>query len=147
MSFRLACDHADQIAAIVAFNGATWQDASRCRPSEPVSVLTIKGSADETIAFAGGAINGVDYPSADRTITDWLRYDGCSTSGSDAPALDIVANLPGAETAVRTYAGGCAGGTVVQAWTINGGQHVPQLGPGFAPAVIDFLLSRTKPSR
>jgi polyhydroxybutyrate depolymerase len=147
MALRMACDHADQIAAIAAFNGATWQDAARCRPSEPVSVLTIKGSVDETIAFAGGDINGVAYPSADRTVTDWLRYDACSTSGSDAPALDIVTDLPGAETAVRTYAAGCAGGTVVQAWTIKGGRHVPQLGPGFAPAVTDFLLSRTKPSR
>jgi len=147
MAFRMACDHADQITAIAAFNGATFQDAARCRPSEPVSVLAIKSSADETIAFGGGDINGVAYPSADRTVTDWLRYDGCATTGTDGPALDLVANLPGAETSVRSYPTGCGGGAVVQAWTINGGQHVPQLGPGFAGAVTDFLLSRTKPAR
>jgi polyhydroxybutyrate depolymerase len=147
MAFRMACDHADQITAIVAVNGATWQDASRCRPSEPVSVLAIHSSADETIAFAGGAINGTDYPSADRAVTDWLGYDRCADAGSDGPNLDLVADLPGAETAVRTYASGCAGGTVVHAWTINGGEHVPKLGAGFAPAVTDFMLSRTKPGR
>ena len=147
MAFRMACDHADQITAIAAFNGATWQDTTRCRPSEPVGVLAIKSSADETIAFGGGAINGVGYPSADRTVSDWLGYDGCANTGTDGPALDIVANLPGAETSVRSYPNGCGGGAVVQAWTINGGQHVPQLAPGFAAAVTDFLLSRTKSAR
>jgi polyhydroxybutyrate depolymerase len=147
MAMRMACDHADQITAIAAFNGATWQDAARCRPSEPVSVLTIRSSADETIAFGGGAINGVDYPSADRTVNDWVGYDRCAGGGADGPPLDIVADLPGAETSVRRYADGCAGGSAVQAWTIKDGQHVPKLGPGFASAVVDFLLSRTKPAR
>jgi polyhydroxybutyrate depolymerase len=147
MAFRMACDHAEQITAIAAFNGATWQDPSRCRPSEPVSVLAIKSTADETVAFAGGVINGVGYPSAERTVTDWLGYDGCASAGSDGPPLDVVASLPGAETSVRSYADGCAGGAAVQTWTIDGGRHVPGLWPGFTPAVTDFLLSRTKPGR
>jgi polyhydroxybutyrate depolymerase len=147
MSFRMACEHADQIAAIAAYNGATWQDSGRCRPSEPVSVLAIHSSTDENIASAGGAINGVAYPSADRTVTDWLEYDRCTDAGSAAPPLDIVTDLQGAETSVRTYTQGCAGDSTVQAWTINRGTHVPKLGPAFAPALTDFLLSRAKPTR
>jgi polyhydroxybutyrate depolymerase len=147
MSFRMACEHADQITAIAAFNGATWHDSGRCRPSEPVSVLAIHSSTDDTIAYAGGAINGVAYPSADRTVADWLGYDRCTDTGGGAPPLDIVTDLPGAETSVRTYTQGCAGGSTVQAWTINRGAHVPKLNPGFARAVSDFLLSQAKPSR
>ncbi|MCU7729520.1 alpha/beta hydrolase-fold protein [Actinoplanes sp. KI2] len=147
MTFRMACDHADQIAAIVSLNGATWNDTARCRPSEPVSVLAIHSSTDETVAFDGGDINGVAYPSAATTVTQWLGYDRCTGAGRDAPRLDLVTDLPAAETAVRTYVQGCADGSTVQSWTINGGTHVPQLGPAFAPAVTDFMLSRSKPTR
>jgi polyhydroxybutyrate depolymerase len=147
MAFRMACDHADQIAAIATLNGASWQDAGRCRPSEPVSVLAIHGSADETISFGGGTINGAAYPSAARTVNDWVGFDRCGDAGSEAPPLDLVTDRPGAETAVRTYTQGCTGGSTVRAWTIDGGVHVPALGPGFAPAVVGFLLSQRKPAR
>jgi polyhydroxybutyrate depolymerase len=147
MSFRMACDHADQIAAIAAINGATWADAARCKPSEPVSVLAIHSSADETIAHGGGAIGGSSYPSAAQTVAQWVAHDRCATTATDAPALDLVSDLPGAETAVREYVQGCAGGAAVRSWTVNGGKHVPALGPAFAPAMLDFLLSRAKPAR
>jgi polyhydroxybutyrate depolymerase len=147
MAFRMACDHADQITAIVSLNGASWNDATRCRPSEPVSVLAIHSSTDETVAFGGGVIGGAAYPSAASTVAQWLGYDRCARAGRDAAALDLVTDLPAAETSVRTYGQGCAGGSTVQAWTINGGTHVPQLGPAFAPAVTDFLLSQAKPAR
>jgi polyhydroxybutyrate depolymerase len=147
MAFRMACDHAGQIAAIVSLNGASWNDPARCEPSEPVSVLAVHSSTDETVLFGGGVIDGVAYPSAATTVTQWLAHDKCSGAGREASRLDLVTDLPGAETSVRTYAQGCAGGSEVQAWTINGGAHVPQLGPAFAPAVTDFLLSRSKPAR
>ena len=147
MAFRMACDHADQITAIVSLNGASWNDAARCRPSEPVSVLAIHSSTDETIAFGGGLIGRAAYPSAATTVAQWLGYNRCAEADRNAPALDLVTDLPAAETSVRTYAQGCAGGSTVQAWTINRGTHVPQLGPAFAPAVTDFLLSQAKPGR
>lgn len=147
MAFRMACDHADQITAIVSLNGASWNDAARCRPSEPVSVLAIHSSTDETVAFGGGVIGSAAYPSAATTVAQWLGYNRCAEADRDAPALDLVTDLPAAETSVRTYGQGCAGGSTVQAWTINGGTHVPQLGPAFAPAVTDFLLSQAKPAR
>ncbi|GAA4607364.1 polyhydroxybutyrate depolymerase [Actinoplanes octamycinicus] len=147
MAFRMACDHADQVTAIVALNGASWNDATRCRPSVPVSVLAIHSSADETVAFEGGQINGVAYPSAATTVSQWLSYDRCVPAGRDTAPLDLVTDLPGSETAVRSYDQGCAGGSAVREWTIGGGTHVPQLTPGFAPAVTDFLLSRVKPAR
>jgi polyhydroxybutyrate depolymerase len=147
MSFRMACDHADQITAIAAIAGATWQDAARCQPSEPVSVLAIHGTADETIAYAGGTIGRAAYPSAAATVARWVGYDRCSDTGTESAPLDLVTDLAGAETTVRTYTEGCAGGSMVQAWTITGGRHVPSFAPAFAPAVTDFLLSRVKPAR
>jgi polyhydroxybutyrate depolymerase len=144
MAFRAACDHADRITAIAAFNGAMWQDTSRCRPSQPVSVLAIHSTADEYIAHGGGSIDNRAYPSADRTAADWVGFDRCTDGAVDAAALDVVADLPGAETAVRD-ATGCAGGSAVRTWTIDGGRHVPRLAPTFTPAVLDFLLATTRP--
>jgi polyhydroxybutyrate depolymerase len=147
MAFRMACEHAGQVTAIVSLNGASWNDAARCEPSEPVGVLAVHGSADQTIAVDGGVINGVAYPSAATTVTQWLGYNRCAGTGRDAPARDLITDLPGAETSVRAYTRDCAGGSAVQAWTMNGGTHVPHLGPAFAPAVTDFLLSQVKPAR
>jgi polyhydroxybutyrate depolymerase len=145
MAYRMACDHADQVTAIAALNGAMWQDASRCRPSGPVSVLDIHGTADETILPAGGSLSGHAYPSAATTVADWLGFDRCAREATAGPRLDLVPDLPAAETAVARYTAGCAGGSTVQTWTVEGGGHVPRLGPDFAPAVVDFLLSRAKP--
>ena len=145
MSFRFACDHADQVTAIASLNGATWQDPSKCKPSGPVGVLAIHSTDDETIAYAGGANDGNAYPSAQRTATDWLGFDHCAGRGSAAPALDLVTDLPGAETSVNSYTAGCAAGSSVRTWTINGGRHVPAVSPAFAPAVMDYLLAQSKP--
>ncbi len=142
MAYRMACDHADQITAIVALNGAMWNDVSRCAPSRPVSVLDIRGTADDTIHFAGGTSNAT-YPSAATTEADWVHFDQCpAVPARTAAALDLTPDVPGAETSVTTY-GGCANGSVVVSWVIDRGSHVPTLGPAFAPGVVDFLYART----
>jgi len=145
MAYRMACDHADQITAIAALNGATWSDVSRCKPAGPVSVLAIHSTDDETIRHGGGSIANVPYPSAAKTVADWVRLDRCASAGTAADAIDLVTNLPGAETTVTRFAAGCTGGSAVESWTIKGGVHVPSFGPAFAPSVVDFLLSKAKP--
>ncbi|GAA0930334.1 hypothetical protein GCM10009558_108010 [Virgisporangium aurantiacum] len=144
MSFRMACDHADTITAIATLAGSTWNDISRCRPSDPVSVLAIHGTADRTILYGGGTLSQHTYPSATRTATDWASLDGCAGPGADQAALDVIADLPGAETAVREVASGCRGGSAVYTWTIDSGVHIPNLGAAFTPSVLDFLLARAK---
>ncbi len=144
MSFRMACDHADQVTAIATLNGAMWQDASRCTPTQPVSVLDIRSTSDETIAYQGGSIAGNAYPSAAKTDADWLAFDHCSSKGSRAPSLDLVTNLTGAETTVTRYTDGCRGGSTVETWTIDGGMHVPAFSASFASMVMGFLLARAK---
>jgi polyhydroxybutyrate depolymerase len=143
MAFRMACDHADQITAIATLNGAMWQDLSRCKPTNPVSVLDIRATADQTIRYAGGKILNSVYPSAAVTDADWREFDGCATTATKAPALDLVTDLPGAETSVQRYTG-CAAGSTVETWTINGGVHIPSFKDGFATKVMAFLLSRAK---
>ena len=145
MSYRMACDHADRIAAIVSMAGATFADPTRCRPSQPVSVLQVHGTADKTIGYTGGAILGHKYPGAADSTGAWANYDHCDhTATVGAPrALDVIANVDGPETTVSTY-GHCADGTSVALWSVAGGPHIPILAPGAMAGFVDFLLAHPK---
>jgi polyhydroxybutyrate depolymerase len=146
MSHRMACDHADRIAAIASLAGANFSDSSKCQPNEPVSVLQIHGTADDTILYEGGVIGGASYPGAVQTVEQWATLNGCDLAPQDiAPALDLDEKLPGDETTVSRYAQNCQAGSVVELWTIQGGAHLPQLSPNFGPRVIEFLLAHPKP--
>lgn len=147
MSYRMACDHPDQIAAIVSLAGAMLSDASKCKPASPVSVLQIHGTADTTVAYDGGQlVPGHTFPGAKATVASWVTIDGCSnTPDTSAPPLDLESKLAGSETTVTKYATGCKPGGHVELWTIEGGAHIPSLSKTFAPSIIDFLFAHPKP--
>ena len=147
MSYRMACDHADQIAAIASLAGAMWNDVSRCKPTTTVATLEIHGTADTTIKFAGGLEGSHAYPGAQTTVTDWATLDGCTTTADTSPPpLDLDTSVAGAETTITTYASGCRPGGGGVLWTMTGSEHIPPLSSQFAADVIDFLLSHPKPS-
>jgi polyhydroxybutyrate depolymerase len=146
MSYRMACEHADQTAAIASLAGAMFDDISSCTLAEPVSVFEIHGTADGTINYNGGSILSHPYPSAPTSVADWVSLDGCDNSPDlSRPPLDMVTTRAGAETDVTRYEAGCSSGTGIELWTMNGGSHVPGFTTVCAPAVIDFLLAHPKP--
>lgn len=146
MSHRMACDHADQIAAIASLAGAQWNDLAKCKPTVPVSVLQIHGTADAVIAYNGGVIGVNGYPGAVTTANDWVGLDRCATTADTSSApLDLDSVLLGAETAVSKWSSGCSAGGHVELWTIQGGSHIPTLSPTFSSSVVDFLLAHPKP--
>ena len=143
MAYRMACEHADVITAVVSLAGAMSDDAAQCRPARPVSVLQIHGTADATVRFEGGQTVGNPYPSVAITLADWRRFNGCEpTADTSIPPKDLVSNLPGAETTVRSYHTGCVGGTRVELWSIKDGAHIPAFTDNFASAVVDFLYAQ-----
>ena len=145
MSYRMACDHADKIAAVASLAGATFADAERCDPSEPVSVLQIHGTADETIPYTGGTILGNDHPSAQTTVDTWADYNECAATTVDAAGvLDMDANLAGAETSTEVFED-CPTGIDVELWTIDGGAHIPARTADMSTGIIDFLFAHPKP--
>jgi polyhydroxybutyrate depolymerase len=146
MSYRMACDHADAIAAIASLAGATYSDATKCKPTEPVSVLQIHGTLDATIAYDGGTIVTNEYPGAVATVESWATLDGCGlTPDTTSPPLDLEAVLIGNETTVTRYADACEPGGHAELWTIEGGSHIPALSSSFAPSILDFLFAHPKP--
>ncbi|MCX6430206.1 MAG: alpha/beta hydrolase-fold protein [Actinobacteria bacterium] len=144
MTHHMGCSEANRIAAIASFSGATYDDPKTCKPSSPISVLQIWGTADETIAYNGGSIISNAYPGALKTVASWAKLDSCSMKLiSSTKKLDLEAKLAGAETSVSYYSG-CKAKTSVELWTINGGAHVPSLVKNFASQVVDFLLAHPK---
>jgi polyhydroxybutyrate depolymerase len=144
MSYRMACDHADVIAAIVSFEAATYNDPSRCRPTTSVAVLEIHGTGDRVIAFDGGAITGVRYPGAQQTVETWARYDGCSLTPDDPEPVAHAIEADRPPATVTAYSYGCRGNGHTELWTQPDGFHIPALAPMFAAQVVDFLLAHPK---
>lgn len=141
MSHRMACDRAAKLAGIVSLAGAQWNDATRCKPTDKVSVLQVHGNADLLVAYGGGPL----YPSAHDTVAIWANRNGCLgrlTYGGKR--IDIDSVLPGAETKIEQYTG-CPAQGAVELWTMEGGSHVPAFNAYWPGAIYDFLMAHPKP--
>ena len=144
MSYRMACEHGDQIAAVASLAGAMFTDVKKCAAATPVSLLEIHGTADGTINYNGGVIGAASYPSAETSVGDWVTFNKCgATADTSAAPLDLVTNLPGSETHITSYTG-CQASTGVALWTIEGGSHIPDFSASFIPKVMDFLYAHPK---
>lgn len=137
MAQRFACDHADQVAAIASVAGALDADAA-CEPAVAVSMVQVHGSADETILYGGGQINGAPYTSAEATVARWRSIDGCPPAPTTEARLDADADVEGDDLTPKTWTG-CRGGTAVALWTISDGRHVPSLTAAFSAALLDWF--------
>lgn len=146
MAHRLACDHADEIAAIVSVVGATFLDPEMCNPSGPVSVLEIHGTADETVPYDGGQFEpGHPFPGSEQTVANWAALNGCDGALTlTGDHLDLEAALRGSETAISRF-DGCPSGIAVELWTVEGGGHALQITPDFVPEALAFLVAHPKP--
>ena len=139
---RLACNHADRIAAVVNMAGGSYTTAGSCKPAAPVSVLEIWGTADET--FKGNHILGKPIPGAVKTFNTWAEINKCSKVSQVVPQkLDLDRQIPGTETSITQYLD-CPSGTAIDFWKIDGASHVPVLSKNFAPDVINWLLAHPK---
>ncbi len=146
MSYRMACEHADRIAAIVSVAGATYDDANACTPSQPVNIAQVHGTSDDVISFAGGSILANTYPSAKATVATWAQYNGCNPKpdGGIAKSLDLDGNVDDDDSTVSAFLN-CKPGGAVELWTIDGGAHSPKFTAEFATSVIDFFYAHPKP--
>ena len=137
MAHTFACEHADQVAAIASLAGAMDSDAA-CDPAQPVSVLQVHGSADDTILYDGGQINAQPYTSAAATVARWRTADLCPGDVRPGARLDADANVVGKDLTGTTWTN-CQNGTEVALWTVAGGSHIPTLTPAFTAALVDWL--------
>lgn len=142
MSHRMACDRSERVAAIAALAGSTPNQG--CSPSEPVSVLQIHGSDDDTVLYDGGVL-GAPYPGAEAIATLWRGIDGCNDSASAQSSLDYESSAAGAETERTRWAEGCRAYSAVELWKMNDTGHIPNFNDDARRAIVEFLLAQSKP--
>ena len=75
LSYRLACDAADLIAAIAPV--AAIEAAEHCAPSRPVPVLAFNGTSDPVVRYSGGWFG--DFLSVEETNARWEKRNHCSS--------------------------------------------------------------------
>ena len=146
MAYRMACDHADLIASTASLAGATYSNPSDCVPSEPVHILQIHGTADDTIEYGGRCIIPFFfcYPGARETVDIWADYNLCSSDAEDLGRLDLDGRISGAETS-RLRFGDCPDYGSAELWTIDGGSHGPSFNGNYSRELVDWLLSNRRP--
>ena len=84
MSYRLACELGNRIAAIAPVAGTMTDGSySLCSPQRPMPVLHIHGTNDFVVSYNGGFGN----KSVDQVLAFWNSYNNC-------PALPVIENLP-----------------------------------------------------
>jgi polyhydroxybutyrate depolymerase len=143
MAYRLACERADVISAIVGLAGADISvDGAGCTPSQPVSVLHIHGTDDDTILYAGDPVDG--YPSAGVTAMHWAVRNGCAGEPSEGKQLDLEARIEGAETNASSVSD-CPATGAVELWTINGGSHLPSFQDDLGARVWAWMDAHRRP--
>lgn len=77
MSYRLACELSDKIAAI-AVSGCTMVVTRDCQPSRPVPVMHLHSVLDSRVPYLGGiGISNVYYPPVDSGLMVWSGINGC----------------------------------------------------------------------
>ena len=112
MVYRLACELADQIAAIGPVSAAPA--TTSCTPSRPVSVIHFHGDADTLNPYEGGKRAGsADFMSVEDGIDLWLGLDTCPAQAQETQAGNIIH---------RTYAP-CRQNSAVELYKILGGEH------------------------
>jgi polyhydroxybutyrate depolymerase len=150
MSHRLACDHAEIVAAIASYAGAVWADPSKCQPSASVGILQIDGTADTEVLYdgtipEGGATTPGVYPGAKQTLAIWAQKNQCPGALADTGTmLHVDQDGTGQETSVARY-DGCAGNGAAELWTVQGAPHVFAWTHDGLEAVWAFFEAHAKP--
>jgi polyhydroxybutyrate depolymerase len=114
LSYRLACELSDRIAAIGPVSGT--QNIASCKPSHPVSVIHFHGTADAMVPYRGGygnGVSGVSFVSVGETIEFWIRSDGCPQTAAREETGTLIHDA---------YAP-CADGAAVELYTIKEWPH------------------------
>lgn len=123
--YRLACDLADQIAAIGPVSAAPALQA--CHPSRPVSVIHFHGDADQLNPYAGGkaSSSALVFMSVEAGIALWVDLNSCPAQAAETLNGQVLHRL---------YAP-CRDGTTVELYKILGGEHAWPGGEAVSPQV------------
>ncbi len=98
MASRAACEMTDQLEAVVLVSGSGPRGvAERCKPSRPLRLMVVFGTADAVVPYEGGQVapyagKSRGQVAAVRELLDvWRTANGCSGTN---PAQDVAGTTP-----------------------------------------------------
>jgi polyhydroxybutyrate depolymerase len=139
MSYRLAAELSDRIAAIAPVAGASAMP--RFHAKRMVPILHVHSIDDPRALYRGGL--GPPFPftnvrvlhrPVEETLSEWAAFGGCNPKAELREERHGAAGTPRADHTARLYVyTGCRDGTEVALWQLTGAGHV---WPG---GELDFL--------
>jgi polyhydroxybutyrate depolymerase len=116
MSFFLACELADRIAAIGGVASADYYQGDGCQPSRSVPIIAFHGTEDNIVPYYGRQDSPQTYqqPGIPKWIKTWAERNECD--------LDQVELLPAGEVSGIKFTQ-CSQNAEVYLYTIHGGGH------------------------
>jgi polyhydroxybutyrate depolymerase len=127
MAAHYACLRAHRLASVSLFK-ATMPPAedAPCRPSRPLPVMIVAGTADPVVRWDGTVVlGGVVTLQRRRSVPEsfdvWRRANGCTGLAPDR-ALPRRGAADAPEVVLRA-ATGCAGGAPTRLYEVRGGGH------------------------
>ncbi|NTX34014.1 hypothetical protein HUA78_06175 [Myxococcus sp. CA033] len=114
-SYRLACERAGRFAAVAPVSGMS--PLNGCRPSRPVPVLHIHGTADTVILYEGGnnIPFGRAYPSAEDSVRSQAERNGCGGA--------VVETYRQGDSTCSAFTGCSPENATASLCTVRGGGH------------------------
>ena len=142
LSLRLACSAADRIAAVALVSATALPgfDAT-CDPGHPVPIIMFLNTKDRLVPYNGGQfrfpipfVERTRVVSAEDLTAFWVENNGCEPTPSERELPDRT----GADNSrvVESSYGGCAAGSDVVLYSIEGGGHTWPGGKQYLPPLL-----------
>lgn len=140
MSYSLACQLNDRIAAIASVTGSMIQSKlNACDPARPVPVMEIHGTADNTVPYNGSPL--ATFVAIPTLVAAWAGFNNCNPT----PTITQVPNTnttDGCTAERQLYSGGDHGSTVEHYKIIGGGHTWPGTAFNIGVTNQDFSASQ-----
>ena len=136
MSYYLACNLPNRIAAIASVTGSMLNSWFTCAPSRPFPIMEIHGTAEGTVNYLGDAT----FAPIDSVVKKWSNHNNCNPAPTtfSVPNISLTDN----STALHyVYSGGTSGSSVELYKVIGGGHSWPGAFAFLANTNQDFRAS------
>ena len=129
MSYKLACQLSDRIAAIASVGGViSTNTLANCNPARSMPVLQIHGTEDSWVPISGTT----GWNSVDETLNFWTGFNNCVQV--DTTILQDVDPTDSCTVEKISYTNCANNINVIYYKVINGGHTWPGAGPAGYPA-------------
>lgn len=143
MSSRLICDKAEIFRGAAILTATLSSDyLPSCKPSKPVAVLVMNGTADKLVPYDGGQVMVLRKPRGNIIATValmkfWEEQNGCTERKQDVELPDTSND---GTTVTRIEYGNCKDRGALVLYKINGGGHT---WPGGKQYLGRFIIGNT----